>query len=68
MTWQPIDTAPKDGTVILSYRENTTFPGYQELSVVHWHDDTWKVSPTKDGRLSHLGTHWTTLPAAPEAE
>ncbi len=64
--WRPIEEAPKDGTSILGYRKNSSFPGYQEVSVIHWTGDTWRVTPTKDGRLSHMATHWMPLPQPPK--
>lgn len=67
MEWQPIETAPKDGTAILAARWNKLAGGW-EYSVVKWTGDTWAVIPTRDFRLSFLGTHWTSLPAPPETK
>lgn len=63
--WQPIATAPKDGTKILTARYNIIFEGW-EMGVVKWDGETWKVVPTRDFRLSLLGTHWTPLPKPPK--
>lgn len=71
--WQPIKSAPKDGTHILAYRKlygirctNMTNPP----TVVHWFDD-----PDEPGFYTSINelapehpfkaTHWQPLPAAP---
>jgi hypothetical protein len=63
MSWQPIATAPKDGTDILIFRGGS-------MHVVFFDDE--KQSPwawcTADGISYHLNypTHWRALPAPPE--
>ena len=57
--WQPIETAPKDGTVILGF-EDMYFPmlwvhNRWELSGVVWCDGSDEVEPT----------HWMPLPNPP---
>lgn len=71
--WQPIETAPKDGTHILAFRcpigirfTNLTNPP----TVVHWFDD-----PDEPGFYTSVNelepqtpfraTHWQSLPMAP---
>lgn len=65
--WHPIETAPKDGTIILlvggTYHGNP-FPGYWELRPFS-PGRPW-VSVVNDRRLyEHVPTHWMPLPAAP---
>lgn len=65
--WRPIETAPKDGTVIWSVE-----PGeYSGLSVPHQHMMMWDRSrgwiDVCEGLVS-LPTHWMPLPAPPTAE
>ena len=62
--WQDISTAPKDGTEILGTRFNELLGRY-ETAVIKWTDNTWKVVPTKDFRLSHMATKWMHLPEPP---
>jgi hypothetical protein len=52
-TWQPIETAPKDGTEILAW------DGDQHI--VAWFDGDWRFS---DDRQC-FPTHWQPLPAPP---
>lgn len=64
--WQPIATAPKDGTPILAY-ENLDFKskekGFFEYSIAEW------VSGRGDWRCDLLRpTHWMSLPAPPAQE
>lgn len=59
--WQPIETAPKDGTwVILARSNDAVGPNY-------W-TDYWIGSDIQDwakSTLSNPPTHWMPLPAAP---
>jgi hypothetical protein len=59
--WQPIETAPKDGTAILVY----STPHY---AVAVWESGHWYDPVCSDGfpALDHA-THWMALPDAPEA-
>ncbi len=63
--WQPIETAPKDGTEILVYFETL---GVKQVS---WYDDLWAVDDGKHGPYFLRGyrdgddTHWMPLPAGP---
>lgn len=54
--WQPIETAPKDGTWILLLHENHSTP-----TVGRWIDGGW----FSDDGLKWPSTHWMPLPAAP---
>lgn len=63
ITWQPIETAPKDGTPILAYETDWGYP----ISI-RWHQP-WQ-SWVLNGVLLKLGdwgepTHWMPLPAPP---
>ena len=58
--WREIKSAPKDGTEILTFRYRRFFSKW-DYGVVKWTGTTWMVKPTKDGRLSLLGTHWKPL-------
>jgi hypothetical protein len=60
--WRPIDTAPKDGTWILIYKE---CPEIEWYDVVHWYDDgngiaTWVDPADMTGSCSEP-THWAPL-------
>lgn len=66
--WQPIETAPKDGTLIL-----VSF-GAKGVRAVSWEDDLWCVDDDKHGPYPLRGysystftapTHWMPLPAKP---
>lgn len=60
MDWQPIETAPKDGTPILGWPG--TMNGYPY--VVQYSHGLWREA---DGELYHLyePTHWMPLPEPP---
>lgn len=67
MEWQPIETAPKDGTPILVCRV-----GYQaqQVAAVYW-DWTfsrrypWQFLTIADGHAKGWPTHWMPLPPPP---
>ena len=61
INWQPIETAPHDGSRILVYAD-------YEMFVVRWIDDWWHVNDNKHGPYSLRGpepTHWMPLPEPP---
>lgn len=61
MEWQPIETAPKDGTDILTW---THLPdAFNPYIVVKWKRGTWvAVDPLGE----YLPTHWMPLPEPPQ--
>ena len=73
--WQPIETAPKDGTWILVYEPHNYEP---EVHIVRWAEsDGWPNGKTwlteeygggPDGHSATDATHWMPLPDAPNKE
>lgn len=73
MNWQPIETAPKDGTYVLVYPgAYTKIP----MSIARWDDDRyasrprpyWRRLECKDittSRINHP-THWAPMPEPPQ--
>jgi hypothetical protein len=59
--WQPIDTAPKDGTKILIY------DGVW-ITVSRWLNDDWVVSWNNENLCQggDFVLHWMPLPAPPQ--
>lgn len=65
MKWQPISTAPKDGTDILGY------DGYQMTTVTWFEIGKWwsLVAPGSYAEDSEwTPTHWMPLPEPPEVK
>jgi hypothetical protein len=59
--WQPIETAPKDGTRILGFRS-----GWAEaIGVAFWRCD-WEEWRSVPGDYSWNLTHWMPLPEPPK--
>ena len=60
--WQPIETAPKDGTTVLLYA-----PGWDSPKTGWTYGkDEWQDCPySHKGSKNYLPTHWMPLPAAP---
>ena len=68
MQWQPIETAPRDGTRVLVYARLDPPEKWHEalrdippvMAVASWHPDGgWCVCEVRDA------THWMPLPAPP---
>jgi hypothetical protein len=64
VTWQPIETAPKDGTWILAFSRTGSIP-----YVAQWKDDGWRNNHYGDRepywRFSVLDV-WMPLPEPPD--
>lgn len=62
--WEPIESAPKDGTFILTYDAGSSYPDDPEecIWLVNWDVDRWRIM--LDGQ-SASPTHWMPLPAPP---
>ena len=57
--WQPIETAPKDGSHILGLRVD---PGGAHFYVITWWDGRWCGGEHLTQPIDDL-THWTPLPS-----
>lgn len=73
MRWQPIETAPKDGTYILIIDLTAETP---EADKVHWAENVWRCGDELDWKenpqacrevvgVYRTPTHWMPLPIAP---
>lgn len=68
MSWEPIETAPTDGTTVLGYfADRKTAVPFDLITWMHageqsgWHfDGTYHHEPSKP-----LPTHWMAIPAPP---
>lgn len=64
--WQPIETAPKDGTEIMGYCAGLRMFGlmsYEAWESAGVRQGMWA---TNDGGYQRSPTHWMPLPAAPK--
>ena len=65
MEWQPIETAPKDGTKILAWFADGDY------SIIYWgaYDDSWVQSlpglGSDSGYSPDTFSHWMPLPLPP---
>ena len=75
--WQPIETAPKDGAVLIGYWRHLgrdAFLGDSQL-VMRWYDSGWTALPaifdclkcgaSTNGWSGYQPTHWMPLPNPP---
>lgn len=63
MNWQPIETAPKNGTRVLLYRDD-----WQESVCVGYWDSTWADWSIVGGGTPCPGaTHWADIPPLPNS-
>ena len=69
MDWQPIETAPKDGTRILVYMEGAIIEAWWEDGYSGGEWDCVSMSSHGCGccrSTNDAPTHWVPLPAKPE--
>lgn len=69
MNWQPIETAPKDGTHIMVWDASFTddFGSEPQNVVVCWCKDRWELSHYDAFSCSPANvTHWMPLPEPPQ--
>jgi hypothetical protein len=62
--WKPIETAPKDGTVLLGWEPDDSLPTGGYYIVTWWEDAGW----ARDGDDTYLAaspTHYMPLPPSP---
>jgi len=69
MEWQPIETAPKDGSWVLLYLRHP----WSEIEKAFWYNawQNWQTTiPEEGGEFCGIGaavpTHWMELPEPPE--
>ena len=66
--WQPIATAPRDGTAFLGYMPGRRgYVARQDVCPMHWSawgGGTWENS-TSGHHIHDAVTHWMPLPAPP---
>jgi hypothetical protein len=72
VTWQPIETAPKDGTVIFVWYEPAIkhYSAFRnEIKKARWLDDLeeWSVEGV-GGNVAPTVTHWMRLPETPKED
>lgn len=68
MTWHPIETAPKDGRLILLYPSRCWCDDVNsDCEVGYWdHDfETWAAATSTRAEDYHGPTHWMPLPDPP---
>ena len=71
MEWQPIETAPKDGTGFLAFERISS--KHHTISVCVWEngpegEGVYMVLFHKKENIPILATHWTPLPEPPTKE
>lgn len=70
--WQPIETAPKDGTPVIGLYDDVAVQCYWRLSKVHCAPDTWQAVTLEQHGCGCCAsqdpdpTHWMPLPDPPQ--
>ena len=80
--WQPIETAPRDGSYFVTANFSEPFPEDGEYEISHYRPMNWTTYEPADGGLFrkveqvltefrsdnfHRATHWMPLPEPPKA-
>lgn len=66
MKWQPIETAPKDGSSFLAYDKEGNF-----ICILRWNkwdSDQGRLVVSWDGTENRDCTHWMPLPKQPSRD
>ena len=66
--WMPIETAPKDGTVILTWRPfKEVYGDAGQVNQVRWDNKAWRMpgASLPSDIPEHTPTHWMAPPAPP---
>ena len=69
--WQPIATAPKDGSHILAFIPDGSMDGTDLIYVLHWQDESLRtydgqwVEADGEGYATYEPTFWMPLPQHP---
>jgi hypothetical protein len=64
--WQPIETAPRDGTLILGAEKN--WRGELLVAEMAWEDGEWQLTLQWGDETNEAApTHWMPRPAPPNA-
>lgn len=58
--WQPIETAPKDGTLILGV------DAHSRIFVMEWENSSWLSDSCRDFGGFEYPSHWMPLPEPPK--
>ena len=68
--WQPIETAPKDGTAFLAFVPYCIgYVARQDIQVLHWSGWGGGVWDDNNGfHTANLPTHWMPLPDGPSVQ
>ena len=65
--WEPISTAPKDGTEILAAVADISAPNGTRIEIILWDLNFWWRWRTVKLKEPASPTHWMPLPAPPDA-
>lgn len=73
MEWQPIETAPKDGSDVLLYFPLEGLKGWSRVVICHWRtigDErghwVWQDRAVRGYSDAYKPTHWMPLPEPPD--
>jgi hypothetical protein len=62
-SWQPISTAPRDGSVVMLYWPTLSITNYPAVGFHHGDEYGWSLQDRDYGEV--IPTHWRPLPAPP---
>lgn len=66
--WQPIETAPKDGTEVLTFGPLKDGSGFYYECQAYYHKGAWPRWPVEWMANCLTPTHWQPLPSPPGDE
>ena len=67
MEWKPIETAPKDESVVLvGFKPHWRLEGTRRVYEARWNDGAQMFTSVNGFLIFDTATHWMPLPAAPQ--
>lgn len=66
--WQPIETAPKDGTIILGYDDSGVVAAMRFVVPMYGGHPEWELAELSwpNDSMSAYPTHWMPMPPPPQ--
>ena len=66
-SWQPIETAPRDGVILLGYAPHRRMDGTRRVYEGRWNDEQQRFTSVNGFLIHDSATHWMPLPDPPSA-
>ena len=66
--WQPIETAPREGVILLGYAPFWRMEGTRRVYEGRWNEEQQTFTSVNGFLIHDAATHWMPLPSPPEPQ